>query len=130
MARQFEHPILISSCVVNVIALTSISTVSRGFASAAGLEQSGDGFWARVNTSHHQSIRDIGRGLRVASKAPDGVIEAVEHELHERNETPKHWVVGVQWHPERMPDDPFAQKLFTDFVHAARKARLQTAQRP
>jgi hypothetical protein len=41
MARQFEHPILISSCVVNVIALTSISTVSRGFASAAGLEKSG-----------------------------------------------------------------------------------------
>ena len=37
------------------------------------------------------------------------------------------WVVGVQWHPERMPDDAFAQKLFEDFVGAARKVHLETA---
>jgi gamma-glutamyl-gamma-aminobutyrate hydrolase PuuD len=37
-------------------------------------------------------------------------------------------VVGVQWHPERMPDDVLAQKLFAEFVSAARKARLQTAE--
>jgi putative glutamine amidotransferase len=52
--------------------------------------------------------------LRVAAVAPDGVIEAVEHEPH------KHWVVGVQWHPERMPEDGFAQRLFQEFVAAAR----------
>ena len=32
-------------------------------AAATGIEQSGDGFWARVNTSHHQSIRNVGHGL-------------------------------------------------------------------
>jgi gamma-glutamyl-gamma-aminobutyrate hydrolase PuuD len=35
-------------------------------------------------------------------------------------------VVGVQWHPERMPDDAFAQKLFADLVRVARKARMET----
>ncbi len=48
--------------------------------STAGIEQAGDGFWARMNTSHHQSIRNVGHGLRVIARAPDGMIEAVEHE--------------------------------------------------
>jgi len=33
------------------------------------------------------------------------------------------WVVGVQWHPERMPDDALAQALFTEFVAAGERAR-------
>jgi gamma-glutamyl-gamma-aminobutyrate hydrolase PuuD len=33
------------------------------------------------------------------------------------------WVVGVQWHPERMAGDPLAEKLFADFVSAAQAAR-------
>lgn len=74
------------------------------------------GFDVRVNTSHHQSIRDLGHGLRIAAVAPDGVIEAVEHEPH------KHWVVGVQWHPERMKGDGLAEALFRALVHATRAA--------
>jgi gamma-glutamyl-gamma-aminobutyrate hydrolase PuuD len=34
------------------------------------------------------------------------------------------WIVGVQWHPERMPADPLAQSLFRDLLTAAREARL------
>jgi len=84
-------------------------------ASACGLPHRGGGFDAQVNTSHHQSIRDLGRGLRVAAVAPDGVIEAVEHEPH------KHWVVGVQWHPERMPpSDAFSAILFRALLQATR----------
>ena len=78
----------------------------------------------KINSSHHQAIDQAGHGLRVTARATDGIIEGVELQ------SPDDWVVGVQWHPERMPDDPFAQKLFTDFVHAARKARLQTAEQP
>ena len=78
----------------------------------------------QINSSHHQSIERPGEKLRVTARGPDGIIEGVELQ------SPDDWVVGVQWHPERMPDDPFAQKLFTDFVHAARKARLQTAEQP
>ncbi|MGA2509439.1 MAG: gamma-glutamyl-gamma-aminobutyrate hydrolase family protein [Candidatus Acidiferrales bacterium] len=68
----------------------------------------------RVNSSHHQSIREPGRGLRVTSRAPDGVIEAVEW-TGDAN-----WVVGVQWHPERVAEtDPLAQALFRNLVAAA-----------
>ena len=84
-------------------------------AAASGLPKRDGGFDAQVNTSHHQSIRDLGHGLRLAAVAPDGVIEAVEHEPH------KHWVVGVQWHPERMPsEDTFSKRLFEALVAAAR----------
>jgi putative glutamine amidotransferase len=75
----------------------------------------------KINSSHHQSIDRPGERLRVTARGIDGIIEGVELE------SPQHWVVGVQWHPERMPDDMFAQKLFMDFVSAARKARLDTA---
>ena len=81
---------------------------------ACGLEKTGGGFNVQVNTSHHQSVRDLGRGLRVAAVAPDGVIEAVEHEPH------KHWVVGVQWHPERMKGDALSAALFRAMVQATR----------
>ena len=85
-------------------------------ASACGLESRDGGFGTQVNTSHHQSIRDLGHGLRIAAVAPDGVIEAVEHEPH------KHWVVGVQWHPERMHGDALAAMLFRALVQATRAA--------
>jgi len=88
-------------------------------AAACGLEDSGGRFEARVNTSHHQAIRDPGRGLRVAAYAPDGVIEAVEHEPH------KHWVIGVQWHPERMAGDALAAALFGALIQAARAASVR-----
>ena len=47
-----------------------------------------------VNSSHHQGLGRIGQGLRVTATAPDGVIEAVEHESLP--------ILGVQFHPERM----------------------------
>ena len=69
---------------------------------------------ALVNSSHHQSIREPGRNLRVVSRAPDGVIEAVEWTGD------SNWVIGVQWHPERMAEtDPLAQELFSELVGAA-----------
>jgi putative glutamine amidotransferase len=97
-------------------------------AAATGLEQSGDGTWARVNTSHHQSIRELGHGLRVAARAPDGVTEAVEREANEMN---KHWVMGVQWHPERPTyekmGDALSEFLFRALMQATREAAAQKA---
>jgi putative glutamine amidotransferase len=74
---------------------------------------------ADVNSWHHQSILEPGRGLRVTARAPDGVIEAVEWT------DDSNWVVGVQWHPERMPADALAQALFRELVTAARLARTE-----
>lgn len=72
---------------------------------------------AKINSSHHQAIEKPGKSLRVTAHAPDGVIEGVEWTGD------SNWVLGVQWHPERMSGDPFAEKLFEDFVAAARAAR-------
>ena len=77
----------------------------------------------RINSSHHQSIDRPGEKLRVTARGADGIIEGVELQ------SPSDWVIGVQWHPERMPEDAFAQKLFEDFVGAARKARLETTEK-
>lgn len=75
----------------------------------------------RINSSHHQSIDRPGEKLQVTAQGTDGIIEGVELQ------SPGDWVVGVQWHPERMPDDALAQKLFAEFVGAARKARLEVS---
>jgi putative glutamine amidotransferase len=71
---------------------------------------------AQVNSSHHQAILQPGRGLRVTARAPDGVVEAIEWEGG------PDWVVGVQWHPERMHGDALADALFRRLVSEARTA--------
>jgi putative glutamine amidotransferase len=48
-----------------------------------------------VNSYHHQAVKDVGRGLKVTSRAMDGVTESLEIEGES-------FVVGVQWHPEMM----------------------------
>ncbi len=72
-----------------------------------------------VNSSHHQSIREPGRGLRVAARAPDGVIEAAEWT------GAADWVTAVQWHPERRTEDFLARALFRELVAAARGAHAK-----
>jgi putative glutamine amidotransferase len=76
------------------------------------LEISGESRYA-VNSHHHQGLRTLGDGLRVAARAPDGLVEAVEVEGHP-------FGVAVQWHPEWLTDSAPASRLFTRFVDAAR----------
>ncbi len=76
----------------------------------------------RINSSHHQAIDKPGKNLRVAAIAPDGTIEGVEWTGD------SNWVVGVQWHPERMPGDALSERLFSEFVAAARSARSAVSQ--
>jgi putative glutamine amidotransferase len=74
---------------------------------------------AKINSSHHQAIAKPGKNLRVTAHSTDGVIEGVEWTGD------SNWVVGVQWHPERMLGDAFSERLFRDFVAAARGAVVQ-----
>lgn len=69
----------------------------------------------QVNSSHHQALRVPGDNLRVAAVCPaDGVIEGVELD------SPEHFVVGVQWHPERTyTNSAFSRAIFSAFVRAA-----------
>jgi putative glutamine amidotransferase len=69
----------------------------------------------QVNSSHHQAIKVVGDGLLVSAVSPDdGVVEAVELD------SPQHFVLGVQWHPERTyTQSAFSRALFAAFVQAA-----------
>lgn len=69
-----------------------------------------------VNSSHHQAADVVGDALRVVARcAEDGVIEAVE------GTSPGHYILAVQWHPERNFDqDQNSQNLFRSFIDAAR----------
>ncbi len=71
---------------------------------------------AKINSSHHQAIEKPGQNLRVTAHATDGIIEGFEWTGD------SNWVLGVQWHPERMHGDAFSERLFSDFVAAARGA--------
>jgi putative glutamine amidotransferase len=77
------------------------------------------GTTAETNSSHHQAIAKPGRNLRVTAYSTDGIIEGVEW-TGDAN-----WVTGVQWHPERMFGDAFSERLFREFVAAARGAVVQ-----
>ena len=61
-----------------------------------------------VPTRHHQAVAQVGRGLEVSARHPDGTIEAIEM-------PGGNFVMGVQWHPERGTDP----RLFDAFVQAA-----------
>ncbi|MGC2233387.1 MAG: gamma-glutamyl-gamma-aminobutyrate hydrolase family protein, partial [Candidatus Acidiferrum sp.] len=74
---------------------------------------------AKINSSHHQAIAKPGKNLRITAHSTDGVIEGVEWTGD------SNWVVGVQWHPERMFGDVFSERLFRDFVAAARGALVE-----
>lgn len=66
----------------------------------------------RVNSRHHQAVKEPGRGLTVCARAEDGLIEGVE-------KPEKRFAVGVQWHPESLSAYvPEAQALFTAFANA------------
>ena len=66
----------------------------------------------RVNSTHHQAVDRVGDGLVVTARAPDGTIEAIE-----RPDGP--FVLGVQWHPERLVErDAASRRLFDAFAAA------------
>jgi putative glutamine amidotransferase len=69
-----------------------------------------------VNSSHHQAADVVGDGLRVVARSPqDGVIEALE------GTSPDHFVLAVQWHPERsVNEDEPSRAIFRALVEAAR----------
>ena len=87
-------------------------TAGSRLAEALGVER------LRVNSFHHQAIRDLAPGLSAVAHAPDGVIEGIES-------TGDQWLLGVQWHPEEFWAEAGAPdlRLFEGLVSAAAGVR-------
>ncbi len=87
----------------------------------SGRAELGGALIVPVNSSHHQSAGAVGTGLRIVARCPDdGIIEALE------GTSPDHFVVAVQWHPERsVNDDERSRAIFRAFVDAARHDNLR-----
>ena len=66
-----------------------------------------------ANTSHHQAIREPGRGMRIVARSADGIVEAIEAEEDGR------FLLAVQWHPEYFCDKPRHLALFEALCRAA-----------
>lgn len=66
-----------------------------------------------VNSLHHQSVREVGRGFLAVAHAPDGIIEGMEHPEHP-------FAVAVQFHPEELvPGHEASERLLESFIAAA-----------
>jgi putative glutamine amidotransferase len=97
----------------------AVKTSERKWASAP----EGSKLVLPVNSSHHQSAAEIGDGLRISARCTDdGIIEALE------GTAPDHFVLAVQWHPERSVDlDEPSRAIFRALVEAAEVRHKQLA---
>jgi putative glutamine amidotransferase len=111
------------------------ATVSFGEGEAGRLPEAGDHMDARyrtgagatgnvgdqivipTNSSHHQSADSVGDGLKIVARCPaDNIIEGLE------GTSPDHFVLAVQWHPERsFEEDLRSQAIFSALVEAAKE---------
>ena len=68
-----------------------------------------------LNSCHHQAVDParLGKGARATVRCGE-VVEGIEFD------SPV-FRVGVQWHPERILDEPHRRKLFSAFISEARK---------
>jgi len=106
----------------------SISISNDGILSEIASAGNLEGNKIRVNSHHHQAVRDIGRGLKGIAWSKDGVIEAIE------GEDKDHFILGVQWHPElSWRTDTFSREIFCRFINEclayekASKTRLRAS---
>jgi putative glutamine amidotransferase len=112
--------------VAHTVAIDPLSQLAQIIRSSDGAEPNPNGDTSRrdssagllipANSSHHQAAATIGDGLRIVARCPqDDVIEALE------GTHPEHFVLAVQWHPERsFEDDPRSRSIFRALIHEAR----------
>jgi putative glutamine amidotransferase len=64
-----------------------------------------------IKSYHHQSVKALGRGLKVCAKCPDGVVEGIE--------ITNSFILGLQWHPER-EETEISTRIYKAFVDACK----------
>ena len=104
--------------IAHSVEVSGDSLLARIIGKADSNQKSSDGssIVVPVNSSHHQSADALGEGLRIVARCPDdGIIEAVEGTATD------HFVLAVQWHPERSVDeDEASRQLFRALIEAAK----------
>lgn len=68
-----------------------------------------------VNSLHRQAVRTLGAGLAIVARETTGVVQAIEDPAHR-------FRIGVQWHPEFIPQHPRHARIFAELVACARRA--------
>ncbi len=103
-----------SVAVAHTVALAPESRLAGMLANSGELQTHGEGVRLPVNSSHHQAIGIVGDGLRVVARCPqDGVVEAVEG-IPAPGEEGGHFILGLQWHPERTQETSAASRAIFD----------------
>jgi putative glutamine amidotransferase len=72
----------------------------------------------RVNALHHQAVKDPGKGIAIVAREANQVVQAIET-------AGEQFVIGVQWHPEYLPQHPEHRRLFRALVQHARQVQSQ-----
>ncbi len=115
--RKVNHEAGRAVAVAHAVQIDSDSRLAEIVSSAIEVPRSGgrDPLVVPVNSSHHQSADRIGEGLRIVARCPDdGIIEGLEGTAAD------HFVVAVQWHPERSVElDAASRAIFRAFIDAA-----------
>ena len=112
--NKVDHEAGRSVAVAHTVEIDHDSTLQR-IVNNGSRDQGAANFLLPVNSSHHQSADEIGQGLRIIARCPDdGIIEALE------GSDPHHFVLAVQWHPERSVDlDDYSRAIFRALVQAS-----------
>lgn len=71
---------------------------------------------ATVNSSHHQSVKTIGKGFEVFAASEDGIVEGIIKKDY-------NFMVGVQWHPERIQEEELSAWILKTFINRAQGRR-------
>lgn len=72
-----------------------------------------DSIW--VNALHNQAVDELGEKLTVVAFEENGIVQAIEH-------AERDFILGVQWHPEYMPQIPPQRRIFKKLVAEAKGA--------
>jgi putative glutamine amidotransferase len=76
-----------------------------------------------ANRIHSQSIKRLGRHLRVVAVDKDWFVQAIEN-------TTGQWLMGIQWHPEYLLYHGGHRRIFRHFIQAAEKRKLDRLGEP
>lgn len=80
----------------------------------------------KINSAHHQALHDVADGLVSSATADDGTVEAIEYNFKNSN----HFLIGVQWHPERMHtgdgDMKYSTNIRSAFIQAVEQNTISS----